>query len=78
MANDPRHPMDIERTLHEMRGLRIKHNMSQNQMADLLGVDRSMISKWESGATRPSYEHLVMVHRILHGLKLSGECVTRG
>ena len=73
MPKDPRHPMDIERTLDEMRDLRKKHNLSQNQLADLLGVDRSLVSRWENRETRPDYENLVRVHRILQGLKLTGE-----
>lgn len=71
MKQDTRHPMDIERTLQEMKTLRVEHNLSQDDLANLIGVDRSYISKWENGVVRPEFHHLVMLHRILHGLKLS-------
>jgi DNA-binding transcriptional regulator YiaG len=78
MVADLRHPMDIERTLDEMRELRVSLNLSQDNLADLLGVDRSMISRWENGQTRPDYDNLVRLYRILHGLKQTVEATVHG
>lgn len=68
--SDARHPMDVERTLDEMRSLRQDAEMTQQELADLLGVDRTLINKWENKACRPRFSHLVMLHRILHGLRI--------
>lgn len=68
--NDHRHPFDIERTLDEMRFIRVSAGLTQQQLADKLGVPRPYITKWEKGMATPSYEHLVMLHRVLCGLRL--------
>jgi transcriptional regulator with XRE-family HTH domain len=35
-----------------------------------VGVDRTYISKWENGVVRPDWTHLVILWRILHGLRI--------
>ena len=67
---DDRHPYDLERTLDEMRQLRDELGMTQEQLAELVGVDRTYISKWENGVVRPDWTHLVILWRILHGLRI--------
>lgn len=67
---DYRHPLDIERTLDEMKSLREQLNLSQDKLAEIVGVDRSYISKWENREHPPSYKHLVILWRILHGLRV--------
>ena len=69
-SRDDRHPLDIERTLEEMRQLREQLGMTQEQLAELVGVDRTYISKWENGVVRPDWTHLVILWRILHGLRI--------
>lgn len=74
---DLRHPLDIERTLDEMRAIREAASLTQEELARLVGVPRAYISKWENRNTKyavtPSYEHLVILHRTLCGLRLQME-----
>jgi predicted transcriptional regulator len=35
------------------RALRVHHGLSQGQLADLLGVDRASVSRYESGERSP-------------------------
>lgn len=37
--------------------LRDTHNLSQEQLAEKLGVSRQTVAKWESGETTPDIEH---------------------
>lgn len=48
--------MELHRRL---AGLRKKRGLSQQEVADILGVSRQAVSKWESGQTAPSTENLV-------------------
>ena len=45
--------------------LRSSHNMSQEQLAMLLGVSRQSVTKWESGKTLPDIERAAALSRIL-------------
>lgn len=58
--------------LHAMLDARMKENLTQQQLADRIGVDRADISKLENGNANPS---LRMLKRIAEGLgrKLSIE-----
>lgn len=50
--------------LHEkLYTLRKKNNLSQEQLAEKLGVSRQAISKWESGASLPEIENLIMLSK---------------
>lgn len=67
-------PFDIERTLEEMRAIRLESKLTQEGLADLVGVPREYISKWENAdGPKPSYENLVILHRVLNGLRLELE-----
>jgi transcriptional regulator with XRE-family HTH domain len=70
MAKDKRHSMDIERTLDEMKQLREGAGMTQQALGEVIGVDRTYISKWENKVCRPEFNHLVMLWRTLHGLQI--------
>jgi transcriptional regulator with XRE-family HTH domain len=61
---------DIELTMKRMRELRIKAKFTQQELGDVMNVPRTYISKWENGKAKPSYEHLVPLYRILHGIAL--------
>ena len=37
-----------------LRALRARKNVSQDEVADALHVDRKSVGNWESGATRPN------------------------
>lgn len=42
-----------------LKELRKNENMSQAQVAKLVGVAQSNVSDWENGISRPEYENLV-------------------
>lgn len=48
-----------------LKELRIKKNMSQQQLADLSGIDRTTIGKYELKNVRPSYEILERMCNVL-------------
>lgn len=50
----------------KLKQLRIGRKMTQQDLAQLLGVSKSVISYYESGDRNPSYETLVQIARIFH------------
>ena len=45
----------------KLRALRLSSKMHQSHLAEMLGVERSTISRWESGAVTPS---VIMINRL--------------
>lgn len=41
--------------------LRKQHNLSQQQLANLLEINRSLLGAWEEGRSVPNYEDLIKV-----------------
>lgn len=48
--------MRIAEQLQKQRKL---HNLSQDELADKLGISRQAISRWENGATLPSFYNVL-------------------
>ena len=48
----------------EKRMLRKQHNLSQEQVAEKLGVARQTISKWELGETTPEMDKLIIISEL--------------
>lgn len=46
--------------------LRKNNNLSQEQLADKLGVSRQAVSKWESGSSYPDMDKIIQMCRILN------------
>lgn len=46
-----------------------RYNISQNQLATTMGVDRSNVSRWVSGSRDPSAEAVVAIRRALLSLR---------
>lgn len=46
--------------------LRKENNYTQEQLADVLGVSRQAISKWESDATYPETDKLIRICKLFH------------
>ena len=44
--------------------LRRQNNLTQEQLAGLLGVTRQAVSRWESGAAYPETEKLIRLSRL--------------
>lgn len=55
--------MALSETLYTLRK---KSGLSQEQLAEQLGVSRQSISKWESGASVPESEKLIAISRYFH------------
>ena len=46
--------------------LRKNNNLSQELLADKLGVSRQAVSKWESGSSYPDMEKMIEMCKILN------------
>lgn len=46
--------------------LRVRHNMTQEDLAFYLSVSRETISKWERGIYIPSIEYLLLLSEIFN------------
>lgn len=55
--------MDIK-TANRLQELRKKHGYSQEELADVLGVSRQAISKWERGDASPDTDNLIALAKI--------------
>lgn len=54
-------------TLNEkLQKLRKENNMSQEKIAELVGVSRQSVSKWEIGLSKPDTENLIHLAEIYH------------
>lgn len=55
--------MILGQKIHELRK---SHKMSQECMAELLGVSRQTVSKWEIGLSNPRTENLISLSKIFN------------
>lgn len=55
--------MNLGNEIHELRK---KHNLSQEQLAEKVGVARQTISKWELGETAPDIKQAQMLSQIFN------------
>lgn len=46
-----------------IRNLRLQHKLTQEQLADHLGVSYQSVSRWENGVTYPDIEYLPAIAR---------------
>ena len=51
--------------MNEIQCIRIKQGFTQEKIAELLGVDRSTVAKWENGQSDPRIKTLVRLAEIL-------------
>lgn len=58
-----------------IRKFREAKHISQQTLADKLGLDRSAVCKWESGKTKPSIEHMKL---LADHLDVSVESISNG
>lgn len=64
-----------------IKQLRIQNNMTQQELADKLGIDQSAIARWESGENFPKPVYLmqlaelfnVSISAFYHGLGYKGD-----
>ena len=58
----------VRRTLGEaLRACRMERGMTQEFVAEALGVSRQAVSKWETGAAEPSTSNLLALARLYGG-----------
>ena len=50
--------------MNRIRELRQEKHLSQEELARLLGVDRSAVARWEAGSNAPRMERLLALARI--------------
>ncbi len=50
----------------KLKSLRASQKLTQQQLADRIGVAKSVVSYYESGDRYPSYDVLVKIARIFH------------
>lgn len=43
------------------------HNMTRQQLADIIGIDKTLISHWLSGRRKPSYEKYERLVELMEG-----------
>lgn len=70
---------------NRLKTLRIKKKLTQQQLADLLGLTKSVISAYENGLRYPVYDVLIKIARIfkvstdfLLGVEIKREIDTSG
>ena len=51
--------MEQEKIGYKLKELRIKHNYTQEQLAEKLYISRQAISRWEQGISLPDYDTLI-------------------
>ena len=52
--------------MNPMKSLRKEANLSQQRLADKLGVSRSTIAMWESGASQPDHSSIRQMALLFH------------
>ena len=57
------------KTANRLCELRKKHNLSQEELADKLGVSRQAVSKWERSESSPDTDNLIQLAK-LYGISL--------
>lgn len=53
--------MDQQKIGRFLKQLRTEQNMTQEQLAELLGVSNRSVSRWERGATMPDFDLLIQL-----------------
>lgn len=51
--------------MNSVKNLRIKKGMTQEVLASMLGLDKSTVTKWETGKAMPTADKLPELARIL-------------
>ncbi|WP_130617974.1 helix-turn-helix transcriptional regulator [Dyella amyloliquefaciens] len=54
--------------LHPIRAARLKRRLTQQEVADRLGVTKGTVSRWETGTDEPMPRTAIALIRVLPGL----------
>ena len=52
-----------------IKAMRLKFRMTQQEFADLLGIKRQMVSRWETGEFKPSIQNQRKIVNVLKELE---------
>ena len=50
--------------MNQIREYRKKRRLSQEKLAEMVGVDRSNVAKWEAGVHKPRADMLILLARL--------------
>lgn len=50
--------------MNKIKEYRERYELSQEELARRLGIDRSSVAKWESGCNTPTLNHLLELSKI--------------
>lgn len=50
----------------QIYALRRKNGLSQEQLAEIIGVSRQTVSKWENGQSTPELEKMIALGKCFH------------
>ncbi len=50
---------------NKIREYRMRRDLSQEEVAKVLGVNRTAVAKWETGANKPRLEKIVELAKLL-------------
>ena len=51
--------------MNQIREYRKKRRLSQEKLAEMVGVDRSNVAKWEAGVHKPRADMLILLAKVL-------------
>lgn len=51
---------------NKLKELRKSNHMTQKQLGDLMGINATAVSQWESGLSKPSGENLISLTKIFN------------
>ena len=72
--------MDQNKMSEFIKKLRKEKNITQQELADMIPVDRSVVSKWERGEAQPPVDKIILLSNIFNvsiDEMISGERVTK-
>lgn len=61
----------------ETKEFRIKYNLSQTQLANLLNVDQSTVAYWESGKKNMSYENKLKYNNLISTFEVNSKATNK-
>lgn len=62
--------IDLDDKIKNMKVIRIKGKLTQQDIADKLGVTQGRVANWEKGTDHPQYNSLVLLTRLLDTIQL--------
>ena len=48
--------------IEELRQLMASQNLSQQKLADILGVNQTTVSQWLLGKKKPTYDNIMLIY----------------